>query len=129
MADRKGKLCDDCLARGKEEIIGTCSCLMMYMVVGTYEQGPIDHEARLPRFGWEIYAEYDERQDVLEMCPVPRAELCACCWVERLKKKGALELLAHDAYFAERKAIWVKEHPEPSNAEQPQEAETHADTD
>ncbi len=121
MADRKGKLCDDCLARGKEEIIGTCSCLMMYMVIGTYEQGPIAHEARLPRFGWGIYAEYDERGDVLEMRPVPRAELCACCWVERLTavivtpdgdQQSALDLLTHDQYFVERKMLWEAEHPE-----------------
>ena len=120
MADRIGKLCDDCLACGKEEIIGTCSCFIMYMVVGTMEQGEIANEAQLPRFGWEIYAEYDERKDALEMCAVTRAELCACCWVKRLKKKGALELLTHDAYFAETKMRYEKQHPK--------EAEAHADT-
>ena len=120
MADRQGKLCDDCLAEGKEEVIGTCSCLIMYMVVGTYEQGPIENQAQLPRFAWEIYAEYNDRQDVLEMRAVPRAELCACCWVNRLKKEGALELLAHDAYFAETKAAWVESHPEPDEATEPE---------
>ncbi len=126
MADRKGKLCDDCLVRGKEEIIGTCSCLMMYMVIGTYEQGPIDNEAKLPRFGWEIYAEYDERQDVLEMRPVPRAELCACCWVARLTKTGALELLTHDAYTLEVKATWEAEHPEVMEARAAEKAAAEA---
>ena len=106
MADRKGKLCDDCLSQGKEEIIGTCSSLIMYMVVGTMEQGEIEHEAKLPRFGWEIYAEYDERKDALEMRAVPRAELCAGCWVKRLKKKGALELLTHDKFYNEAKAAY-----------------------
>ena len=120
MADRTGKLCDDCLAEGKEEVIGTCSCLIMYMVVGTYEQGEIEHDAKLPRFAWEIYAEYDERKDALEMRGIPRAELCACCWVERLNKKGALDLLTHDKYFAETRAAWVKAHPEPEVAAEPE---------
>ncbi len=121
MADRKGKLCDDCLARGKDEIIGTCSCPIMYMVVGTYEQGEIESSAQLPRFAWEIYAEYNDRQDVLEMCAVPRAELCACCWVDRLtavivtpsgNQECALDLLTHDQYFADAKAAWELAHPE-----------------
>ncbi len=111
MADRKGKLCDDCLAQGKETVIGICSSFIMYMVVGI-EQGWIEHKAILPRFGWEIYAEYNERKDALEMRAVPRAELCACCWVQRLAKKGALDLVTHDACYAETKARYEKLHPQ-----------------
>ncbi len=129
MADRKGKLCDDCLTCGKEEIIGTCSCLIMYMVVGTYEQGEIENDAKLPRFAWEIYAEYGERQDALEQRPVPRAELCACCWVKRLKKTGALKLLTHDKYTLERKAVWVEAHPEVMEARAAAEAAEKATED
>ena len=112
MADRKGKLCDDCLARGDEKIIGTRSCLIMYMVVGTYEQGEIENDATLPRFAWQIYAKYDVRKDALAVRPVPRAELCGTCWVERLKAEGALDLLTHDEHYEESKKEWEKSHPE-----------------
>ena len=111
MADRKGKLCDDCLAQGKEEVIGICSCPIMYMVVGTYEQGEIEHKAELPRFAWEIYAEYDKRNDALVMRSIPRAELCAHCWQQRLREKGALELRTHDDHFAEVRAQYEALHP------------------
>ena len=116
MADRKGKLCDDCLHAGKEEIIGTCSCPIVYTVVGTYDEGPIENKAMLPRFAWHIYAEYDEKADSLVMRGVPRAELCSSCWIKRLKKNGALDSITHDEYHREVKAAWIVEHPEPETA-------------
>lgn len=111
MANRVGKLCDDCLVKGVEELIGTRASPIMYMVVGTYENGEIQPDATLPRFGWQIYCAYSERHDVLEMVATPRAELCGPCWVKRLSEPGALELLTHDAYYVEAKAQWEAANP------------------
>lgn len=118
MAERIGKFCDDCLANGCETLIGTCSGPIVIMVVGTYDRGFIVDEAELPRCAWQIYGEYDPRKQAIVLRPVPRVELCGCCWHKRLKARGALALITHAQYAKECKKQWEKANPPPKDMEE-----------
>ncbi len=117
MADRIGKLCDDCQECGKETVIGLLERPVMYMVVGTFASGYIPDKATLPRFAWEIFADYHEGTDCLMQRDLTRAELCGSCWIARLSKPQALEELTGAQYCTERKAAYAVANPPPAEPE------------
>lgn len=127
MADRIGKLCDDCLERGQETVIGTVERPVIYTVVGTYTSGLIPDAATLPRFAWEIFADYNERTDCLVQLNLTRAELCGSCWIARLSQPSALEELSGTQYCAERKMAYILAHP-PAPEPEPPEPDSEEET-
>ncbi|KKN68914.1 hypothetical protein LCGC14_0447000 [marine sediment metagenome] len=129
MADRIGKLCDDCQKCGEEKVIGLCSCPVMYMVVGTFESGYIEDDVVLPRFGWEIFADYHEDTDRLVQLNLTRVELCGCCWVKRLSRPKALEEVTGAQYCVERRAAYWKANPAAAKAKAEREAAAEAEVE
>jgi hypothetical protein len=93
MAQRRIYDCDVC---GDE--VGTAAQPLVYLVVGSLENGAIDQSARLPAFVWAIMAQKTERQE-----NPYRREWCGACLAADIARYGT-ELLT----LAEFEAQWTQ---------------------
>src|SRR4051812_8580690 len=109
MAVPKYRLCNDCLAQGKETRVGTIDSPLVQITVGVFDEG-LSYDARLPRWLWDLWTKFEELVvgrdgGVGDLAPVPiKHELCVDCLQARLQAPGALDFLAQKERVAEHRA-------------------------